>query len=74
MRIRRNFISREGSKTANNFRGTEVRAKNSNRKEPSGYKSGIRDRKEWTWKREKGQEGWMAMDDKEDRGASLSPY
>ncbi len=74
MRIRRNFASREGSETASNFREAEVRAEHGNGKGPSGYESGIRDRAEWTRKGERGQEGWRAMDDKEDGGASLSPH
>ena len=74
MRIRRNFASREGSETASNFREAEVRAEHGNGKGPSGYESGIRDRAEWTRKGERGQEGWRAMEDKKDGGASLSPH
>ena len=74
MRIRRNFASREGSEAARNFREAEVRAEHGNGKGPSGYESGIRDRAEWTRKGERGQEGWRAMEDKEDGGASLSPH
>ena len=56
MHIRRNFTSREESAAANNFWEAEVRAKNDNGKEPSRYESKIRDRTEWTRKREKYQE------------------
>ncbi len=74
MRIRRNFASREGSEAARNFREAEVRAEHGNGKGPSGYESEIRDRAEWTRKGERDQEGWRAMEDKEDGGARPSPH
>ena len=81
MRIRRNFRSREGSKTADSFGEAEVRAKQRIRKGPSGYESRIREpdtragyesrirvRGEQTWRIER------AMEDKEGGGASLLPH
>ena len=60
MHIRRNFTSRERSEAASNFWEAGVRAENGNEKRLSGYESGIKDRKRWTRKKKRGQEGWRA--------------
>lgn len=74
MRIRQNFASRERSEAASNFLEAEVKAKYGNGKRPRGYKSGIKDRAEWTRQEKRGQESLRARDDKKDGGASTSPY
>ncbi len=74
MRIRRNFASIEDFEAASNFRKPDVGAESGNGKEPNGYESEIMDRAEWTRKRERGQEGWKAMKNNEDRGANLFPH
>ena len=71
MRIWPNFASREGSETVSNFRKAEVRAEYGKRKRSSGYESEIKNRAEWIRKGEKGQEGWRAMEDKENGDDSL---
>ncbi len=41
-----NFRGREGSKAASNYWNAEVKEEHDNKKEPSGYESGIKDRAE----------------------------